>query len=110
MIRSAREAKGWTQADLAAAVGVARETVGNWETGSSTPRNSLARIQNMLEVDLGAGPVGGPAHTSQTRVLLDLPNEVTEGLGALEIEEITAAARLAAFERARAIRRRMEDQ
>jgi transcriptional regulator with XRE-family HTH domain len=38
LIKSAREAKKWTQADLARAVGVTRNAVTQWEAGESAPK------------------------------------------------------------------------
>ena len=49
-IRAAREAKGWTQPDLAAKIQVARETVSRWETGAK-PVPELSRLG--LEAVLG---------------------------------------------------------
>lgn len=42
-IRAARQAKGWSQPDLAAKVKVARETVSRWETGAM-PVLELSRL------------------------------------------------------------------
>ena len=53
-IRSAREAKGWSQPELAGKVGAARETVCRWETGSITniPQRTLMALESVL------GPLG----------------------------------------------------
>jgi transcriptional regulator with XRE-family HTH domain len=37
-IKEAREAKGWTQSDLAVRLDVTRLTICYWETGKRTPR------------------------------------------------------------------------
>lgn len=50
-IRSAREARGWSQQDLAAAVGVTSRTVGNWERGRS-PKQHIGAIERELHVKL----------------------------------------------------------
>jgi transcriptional regulator with XRE-family HTH domain len=47
-IKRARERAGLTQRQLAEAIGVDRKTVGNWESGASSPRSSLARIESVL--------------------------------------------------------------
>lgn len=50
-IRAARQERGWTQEKLAAAVGVSRSAVAQWETGRAgqvTP--NLARIAETLAV------------------------------------------------------------
>ena len=41
-IRDEREARGWTQADLAARIGVSRKTVNTVENGVFTPSATLA--------------------------------------------------------------------
>jgi transcriptional regulator with XRE-family HTH domain len=37
-MRAAREAKGWSQAELAAGIGVTTTTISRWERGASVPR------------------------------------------------------------------------
>lgn len=101
-IKAARERKGWTQQDLADAVGVTRGSVRNWEAGVE-PKNSLSRIEDALGVPL-TGPAVAPADEDATHVLLDLPDEALEGLSEVEREEVRAAARLAALSKAREIR------
>ena len=41
-LREAREAKGWTQAELAARIGVSRKTVNTVENGVFTPSTVVA--------------------------------------------------------------------
>ena len=49
-IRTARNARGWTQDHLAAAVGVSRSAVAQWETGRSGQiTGNLTRIAAVLE-------------------------------------------------------------
>jgi transcriptional regulator with XRE-family HTH domain len=50
-IRTARERIGLTQEQFADAVGANLRTVGNWERGTTTPRNSEARIRSVLGLD-----------------------------------------------------------
>lgn len=48
-IRQARAAKGWTQAELAKAVGVRRSSVVRWETGISVPsRLGIPKLAKIL--------------------------------------------------------------
>lgn len=60
-IKRARERKGWTQEQLATAVGVGPRTVGNWERGSTVSRNRTGRLEKVLGDELaevaGADPV-----------------------------------------------------
>lgn len=62
-IRLARERKGWTQNDLAQAVGVGERTIGNWERGATIPRNRAGRLEKVLGEELaeaaGDDPVRG---------------------------------------------------
>jgi len=51
-IRAAREAKGMDQAQLAEAVGAARETVSRWETGVlPISQRSLIAVRSVLGMD-----------------------------------------------------------
>jgi transcriptional regulator with XRE-family HTH domain len=47
-IRRARNAKGWSQADLASRLGVALRSVGGWERGEHVPLNRLAMLHELL--------------------------------------------------------------
>src|SRR5947208_14763542 len=50
-IRSAREERGWTQDQLASAVGVSRSAVAQWETGrAGQVTGNLTRIAAVLGV------------------------------------------------------------
>ena len=50
-IRAARLERGWTQDDLAAAVGVSRSAVAQWETDRAGQiRANLARIADVLHI------------------------------------------------------------
>ncbi|MFI6338614.1 helix-turn-helix domain-containing protein [Streptomyces sp. NPDC050535] len=68
--RRLREAKSLSQAEVAARVGVTRETVRSWETGRTTPRGrkraAYLRLLGVPDQDLGAdaGPGPGPKTTA----------------------------------------------
>jgi transcriptional regulator with XRE-family HTH domain len=47
-IRRAREKRDWTQDELAHALGVSTMTIRNWESGRHSPKNALARIEELL--------------------------------------------------------------
>jgi len=52
-IRAARRERGWTQDDLAAAVGVSRSAVAQWETDRAGQiRANLARVSEALQVSV----------------------------------------------------------
>lgn len=54
-IRELREAKGWTQLELAKRAGVTPQSVSRWEQGQSNPRlDQLTRVAEALDVDLSA--------------------------------------------------------
>lgn len=75
-IREARRARGMTQGDLAAAVGVSRSAVAQWETGRAGQlRGNLSRIAAALGVSAahlmdGGAPDGGPAAEDATELAL----------------------------------------
>jgi transcriptional regulator with XRE-family HTH domain len=49
-IRRLREAHKMTQAQLAQVIGVGLRTVGNWETGSTVPKNRLGMLRQFFGV------------------------------------------------------------
>lgn len=51
-IKRARERKRWTQRQLAAALGVDRKTVDNWENGRTSPRSSIGALEEVLGLSL----------------------------------------------------------
>lgn len=51
-IRRLREERRWSQTDLADLLGVSGRTVGNWERGKASPRNSLGAIEKVFGVAL----------------------------------------------------------
>lgn len=52
-IRSAREAKDWSQDDLAAHAKVSQQTIGKLETGAARSSKFIARIAAALDVQVG---------------------------------------------------------
>jgi transcriptional regulator with XRE-family HTH domain len=59
-IKRAREARRWTQKQLADALKVDRKTVDNWENGRTQPRSSIGAIEDVLDVRLDGEPENGP--------------------------------------------------
>lgn len=57
-IKHARELKGLSQEDFGARVGRHRQTVIKWELGQAHPRNLLAQIREVLDLDVNLRPVG----------------------------------------------------
>lgn len=55
-IRRAREKRGWTQEQLAKALGVSVMTIRNWEAGRHAPKNALARVEEVLGIDTDETP------------------------------------------------------
>ena len=65
-IRELRQARGWTQLDLANAIGVTPVTVFNWERGKYEPKASQLRaLARAFGVSMDAidfeGPMAGKA-------------------------------------------------
>lgn len=53
-IVAARERKGWTQLDLATALGTSISRVSGWETGKHLPRNPQAVADHLLDGDVSS--------------------------------------------------------
>jgi DNA-binding XRE family transcriptional regulator len=51
-IRRARERQQWTQAQLAAAVGVSRDAIVKWEGDQRAPKNRIGALEEVLGIDL----------------------------------------------------------
>jgi transcriptional regulator with XRE-family HTH domain len=100
-IRAARERLGLTQAQVAEKVGVARETVGNWETGQTDPKNKRARLLDVLGLSTPAAEEEAPAVAALTNTL----REAFEGLEPAEQEELAALAKAEVLGRRRQIMR-----
>jgi transcriptional regulator with XRE-family HTH domain len=72
-IRDARDRKGWTQQDLARALGVNKKTVNNWENDRvSAPRRSLVVIEDVLAPYFRAAP---PARRTAADEMTDTERE-----------------------------------
>lgn len=100
-IRAARERLGLTQAQVAEKVGVARETVGNWETGQTDPKNKRARLLDVLGLSTPMVEEEAPAVAELTNTL----REAFEGLEPAEQEELAALAKAEVLGRRRQIMR-----
>jgi transcriptional regulator with XRE-family HTH domain len=52
--RARKDARGWTQVELAAALGVDQATVSKWERGENSPDHvTIMRIESTLELPRG---------------------------------------------------------
>lgn len=90
-IKTAREAKGLSQEDLAGAVGVRSGIVSRWENGRNVPRlKRLAEIADVLDCDVGyftarlngsAPPRDGTGLAAIERRLAALERKLDEALG-----------------------------
>lgn len=89
-IRDARERLGLTQAVLAKAVGVSKNTVSNWETGVHEPTLWQGRLREALGLDENWEPSG----SARVRQLRDMSlnelagrmNAVVSELNAISVE------------------------
>jgi transcriptional regulator with XRE-family HTH domain len=83
-IRAARQARGLTQSDLAAAVGVSRSAVAQWETDrAGQVRGNLTRIAAVLGVSVeyllhGRAAAGEGPENATEMALLHLYRACTE--------------------------------
>jgi transcriptional regulator with XRE-family HTH domain len=105
-IRAARLARAMTQADLAAAVGVSRSAVAQWETErSGQVRGNLTRIASVLGVTVEhllsgtASPLMTGAENATEHALLRLYRACTEDDRAFILRTATRLARAAERER-----------
>jgi putative transcriptional regulator len=86
-IRELREARGWTQLELATRLGVTPSTVYNWERGRHEPRagqlRELARLFGVAMDEVALGPAGGAASTppqaAQRRAAAPRPRQDATG-------------------------------
>lgn len=81
-IKERREAKGWTQEQLASAIKVGRSAVGDYETGRKSPRyDRLDQIANLLNTstDYLLGRTDNPVPLDKAKLDLEevLKNPVT---------------------------------
>lgn len=85
-VRSAREARGWTQLDLAVRAGVSQRAVSSWEKGVSEPGQATKMaVAAVLPLPPGVVPQGGETREGGGGALLaELP---LEGLTAEEFED-----------------------
>ena len=52
-LQALRKKKGWSQEQLAVAIGVTRQTVSKWELGSTTPElEKLLALSKLFQVSL----------------------------------------------------------
>ena len=76
-IKELREAKNWTQDDLADAAGIHRVTIAKYEAGKVEPKStSLSRLATALEVDAGFLLGEVDAMTEQDKELWQLREQV----------------------------------
>lgn len=108
-VAAAREAKGYSQADLARRIGVRKDTVEHWENDITEPRaNKLQMLAGLLNVSIrwlltgeGEGPESDINQTVEIAQALD---EVRR----LRTEMLRAAERLGRLEKA--LRRDREEE
>ncbi|MBB1261521.1 helix-turn-helix domain-containing protein [Streptomyces alkaliterrae] len=95
-IRSAREARGWGQGELARALGVGQQTVSRWERGVTSPRGELL---DRLRAALG---IGGTETPPRRPLLEELP---FNRLDAYQFEQFCAALAARLYPDAREVQR-----
>jgi transcriptional regulator with XRE-family HTH domain len=74
-IKAAREARGWTQQELATRLRVGLKTINNWESNRVIPKNRLGMLRDVLGIS-GAAEQGEPNPLSSLSDLT-LLNELT---------------------------------
>lgn len=99
-IKHAREGKGWTQQNLADAVGCGQSIIGNLESGSQAGSKWIPKVAHALDVCIiwltdGTGPMrpsgmASPALTPRQQALLGLFDGLTAGQQEEEIRRLEA--------------------
>lgn len=122
-VRAALAEKGWNVADLAREAKIDPGTIGDFLNGTRWPQLATRqKIDRALgwwpgSIDFYARGQVPPSSADDENVggadqdggvLLNLPAEALEGLDAMQRREVIAAAELAALERAREVRRRID--
>lgn len=74
LIRTARKAKGLSQAALADLIGVNKSAVAQWEIGSTNPSNdSMAALRSVLSIEEQVSPIGSAPYAGE---LVEDPDEL----------------------------------
>lgn len=94
-IKRARERLRWSQAQLAAAIGVSQKTIDNWEHDKRYPKSAIGALEEVLGISFEDEPEPGPGAPE--------PEDPADQLERYAHEALEAAARL------RAARQRQQD-
>lgn len=70
-IKKAREARGWTQAELAERLRVGLKTINNWESNRVSPKNRLGMIGEVLGITIDDADVSDPLAALSDLTLLN---------------------------------------
>jgi len=80
-VRQARDAIGFSQAELADAVGVTTRTIQNWEAGVSSPKPQQAKaIERLLKILPPPNEVEKPDTVSRLISIIESQQRVIESL------------------------------
>ena len=80
-VRQARDAIGFSQAELADAVGVTTRTIQNWEAGVSSPKPQQAKaIERLLKILPPPAEVEKPDTVSRLISIIESQQRVIESL------------------------------
>jgi ribosome-binding protein aMBF1 (putative translation factor) len=80
-VRQARDAIGFSQAELADAVGVTTRTIQNWEAGVSSPKPQQAKaIERLLKILPPPNEVEKPDTVSRLISIIESQQRVIEAL------------------------------
>ncbi len=89
-IRQARLRAQWSQEELAAIVGVSMRSIGNYERGSTVPRNKMPVIEEALSAYTGGD--GPSLHAaSDAQLLAEVANRMERGRKAVVHDEQEAS-------------------
>jgi transcriptional regulator with XRE-family HTH domain len=77
-IKAARERAKMTQPQLAAAVGVGKGTVSNWERGETVPKNRMAAIEELFRDQQRKDDQDPLRHVSDGELLAELTRRAAQ--------------------------------
>lgn len=85
-IKRARERLRWSQAQLAAAVGVSQKTIDNWEHDKRYPKSAIGALEDVLGISLDAAAEPEPQRSASRNEAIDIALKVLNDLKQQEQE------------------------
>src|SRR5271166_2858409 len=81
-IKRARERLRWSQAKLAAEIGVSQKTIDNWEHYKRYPRSAIGALEEVLGIRFDDEPEPGPGARSEEQAIDEMVANASAALEA----------------------------